>query len=171
MEAKFEGKNFFYSGHDPELKDVKLDWLGKEINYFSSNFKVHFKDARNECRKRCMETISFQNQKKFDFYKAYIEKNNLTFIWTSGRLCDFAGCEGRWDLLPKIIKGWLWSADQSQIDHTDKIPKNWDYQPWSKTGFLKKPQPDNAEYYLSQTRESCIGILNNQYNDSIAWVR
>lgn len=29
MEGKYEGKNFFYTGHDPELKDVRLDWLGK----------------------------------------------------------------------------------------------------------------------------------------------
>lgn len=29
MGGKYEGKNFFYTGHDPELKDVRLDWLGK----------------------------------------------------------------------------------------------------------------------------------------------
>lgn len=28
MEGKFEGKNFLFSGHDPELKDMRLDWLG-----------------------------------------------------------------------------------------------------------------------------------------------
>ena len=57
---------------------------------------------------------------------------------------DFAGCEGRWDLLPKIIKGWLWSANQIQLDDTDKIPKGWNYTPWSQTGHLKRKQPDNA---------------------------
>ena len=91
-----------------------------------------------------METISFQTQEKFDFFKDFIQKHNISFIWTSGRICDFAGCEGRWDLLPKIIKGWLWSADQTQLDDTNRIPKNWSYQPWSKTGHIKKPQPDNA---------------------------
>lgn len=109
-----------------------------------SKVKIKPLDARNECRKRCMETISFQTQAKFDFFKDFIQKNNISFIWTSGRICDFAGCEGRWDLLPKIIKGWLWSADQTQLDETNKIPKNWTYQPWSKTGHIKKPQPDNA---------------------------
>lgn len=84
-EAQYKNRNFFFSGHDPELKDEKYDWL----------------DSRNTCRERCMETVSFETQEKFDFYKNYIEQQNISFIWTSGRLCDFAGCEGRWDLLPK----------------------------------------------------------------------
>lgn len=136
-----------------------------------------------------METISFKDQKKFDFFKSYIETNNISFIWTSGRICDFAGCEGRWDLLPKRIKGWLWSADQTRIDDTNKIPADWSYKPWSRTGHFKRPQPDNAglfsnqhyfvdesklnfilEMYIAQVGESCLGVLNNQYNDSVAWV-
>lgn len=63
------GRNFFYSGHDPELKDTRLDWL----------------DARNSCRDRCMEPLSFETQEKFDFYKKFIESNNISFSWTSGR--------------------------------------------------------------------------------------
>lgn len=105
-EFQYKNRNYFYSGHDPELKNTKLDWL----------------DARNTCRDRCMETVSFEDQEKFDFFKDYIEKNNITFIWTSGRLCDFAGCEGRWDLLPKRIKGWLWSANQIPFAPTNKVP-------------------------------------------------
>lgn len=77
-EAQYKNRNFFYSGHDPELKDKKLDWL----------------DARNTCRDRCMETVSFEDQEKYEFYKSFIEKNDIKFIWTSGRLCDFEGCEG-----------------------------------------------------------------------------
>lgn len=106
-EAEYNGVNFFFSGHDPTLKDERYDWL----------------DARNTCRERCMETVSFNDEKKFDFFKKYIEKNNITFFWTSGRLCDFAGCEGRWDLLPKIIKAWLWTGIQVQLDPTNKKPK------------------------------------------------
>lgn len=105
-EASYNNRNFFYSGNDPELKDAKYDWL----------------DARNTCRERCMETISFETQEKFDFFKTYIEQQKIPFVWTSGRICDFAGCEGRWDLLPKRIKGWLWSASQVAIAPTNKIP-------------------------------------------------
>lgn len=106
-EGTYKGLNFFYSGHDPVLKDAKYDWL----------------DSRNTCRERCMETVSFETQEKFDFFKTFIEQKNISFIWTSGRLCDFAGCEGRWDLLPKRIKGWTWTGLSSiQIADTDKIP-------------------------------------------------
>lgn len=105
-EASYKGRNFFYSGHDPELKDQKTDWL----------------DSRNTCRDRCMETVTFEEQEKFDFFKDFITKSDIKFVWTSGRLCDFAGCEGRWDLLPKIKKGWLWSANQAAIHDTSVKP-------------------------------------------------
>jgi hypothetical protein len=105
-ETQYKGRNFFYSKNDPQLKDLRVDWL----------------DARNTCRERCMETVTFDSQEKFDFFKDYIEKANISFIWTSGRLCDFDGCEGRWDLLPKRTKGWLWSANQVPIADTTKIP-------------------------------------------------
>lgn len=105
-EFQYKDRNYFYSGHNPELKDKKFDWL----------------DARNTCRDYCMETVSFETQDKFDFIKAYIEQNNISFVWTSGRICDFEGCEGRWDLLPKRIKGWLWSANQIPIFPTNQTP-------------------------------------------------
>ncbi|KAL7052205.1 hypothetical protein ACKWTF_004816 [Chironomus riparius] len=152
-EFQYDGRNYFYSGHDKELKDQKTDWL----------------DSRNTCRERCMETVSFETQAEFDFVKKFIEEKNIKFIWTSGRLCDFAGCEGRWDLLPKIVKGWLWSANQKQLDDTNKIPNGWDYTPWSRNGTLKRKQPDNAEFFINQATESCLGVLNNQYNDSVTW--
>ena len=70
-EFQFNGRNYFFSGHDKELKDQKTDWL----------------DSRNTCRERCMETVSFETQEEFDFVKKYIEEKNIKFIWTSGRLC------------------------------------------------------------------------------------
>jgi hypothetical protein len=38
-------------------------------------------------------------------------ETKMPFIWTSGRLCDFAGCE-REEFFPKNINGWFWSANQ-----------------------------------------------------------
>lgn len=70
-EFQYDDRNYFYSGHDKELKDAKLDWL----------------DSRNTCRERCMETVSFETQAEFDFIKEYIMKNEIKFVWTSGRLC------------------------------------------------------------------------------------
>ena len=45
----------------------------------------------------------------------------------------------------------------------------WRGQPWSQTGHLKKPQPDNAEFGINRTPESCLGILNGIYNDGVSF--
>ena len=37
-------------------------------------------------------------------------KGSTRFIWTSGRKCNFKGCENRPDLDPVIVKGWFWSG-------------------------------------------------------------
>lgn len=46
---------------------------------------------------------------------------------------------------------------------------DWSYQPWSRTGHRKLPQPDDAEFFINQVHESCLAILNNMYNDSVAF--
>ena len=52
---------------------------------------------------------------------------------------------------------------------TNSTPPSWNYQPWSQTGHTKVPQPDNAEFDINQTPESCMGVLNNIYQDGIKW--
>lgn len=83
-------------------------------------------------------------------------------------LC-LTGCEGRKDLLPKNINGWFWSANREKIQPTNRQPIGFSYNPWSQTGHKKVPQPDNAEFDINQTSESCLSVLNNVYNDGIAW--
>lgn len=95
--------------------------------------------------------------------------DDVPYIWTSGRLCDFKGCENRVDLEPKNIFGWFWSANREKIQPTNSVPAGWGYNPWSQTGHKKQRQPDNAEYDINGTTESCLSILNNVYNDGIAW--
>lgn len=95
--------------------------------------------------------------------------DNVSYIWSSGRLCDFKGCENRTDLEPKNIYGWFWSGTRQKIEPTNQIPKGWKYNPWSSTGFKKKPQPDNAEFDVNNTTESCLSIMNNIYKDGITW--
>ena len=43
---------------------------------------------------------------------------NVPYFWTSGRLCDFDGCD-RPDFFPKNINGWFWSANQARLAPTD----------------------------------------------------
>lgn len=46
--------------------------------------------------------------------------DDVPYIWTSGRLCDFKGCESRKDLEPKNILGWFWSANREKIQATNQ---------------------------------------------------
>jgi len=94
---------------------------------------------------------------------------SIDYLWTSGRLCDFTGCENRQDLLPINIRGWFWANNYKPIPDTDRAPSGWSDTPWSPTGHLNIAQPDNAEYGINQTPESCLGVLDNLYNDGVSW--
>lgn len=62
----------------------------------------------------------------------------MKYIWTSGRLCDFKGCN-RPDLLPNEINGWFWTAELQKLPPTTNRQQN----DWSEGGGIGKPQPDN----------------------------
>ncbi|KAL0849004.1 hypothetical protein ABMA28_013381 [Loxostege sticticalis] len=190
----YRGHNYFYSGHVPELANKKFDWL----------------DGRNICREYCMDLVSMETQEENNLIFKLIQQNDVPYIWTSGRLCDFKGCENRKDLEPKNIFGWFWSANREKLAPTNQpasqqcrresyskrenspfpartrlpnnnfprnrrartiglIPNGWGYNPWSQTGHKKQRQPDNAEFDINGTNESCMSVLNNVYNDGIAW--
>ncbi|XP_043478353.1 uncharacterized protein LOC122508841 [Leptopilina heterotoma] len=152
-EFNFGGRNYFFSGHVPQHSSQRVDWL----------------DARNICREYCMDLVSIETQEENNMVFKLIKSNDVPYIWTSGRLCDFKGCENRRDLEPKAINGWFWSANRVKLTATNRIPNAWTYNPWSKTGHKKQPQPDNAEFDINATTESCLSVLNNVYNDGIAW--
>ena len=87
---------------------------------------------------------------------------NVPYFWTSGRLCDFDGCD-RPDLFPKNINGWFWSATQVAMPPTNSTRA---FHSWSHTGGLGRPQPDNREEtQLHGDTESCLAVLNNYYGD------
>jgi hypothetical protein len=54
---------------------------------------------------------------------------NVKYIWTSGRLCDFKGCD-RPDLQPININGWFWTAELKKLPPTNNRAQN----DWSETG-------------------------------------
>ena len=62
--------------------------------------------------------------------------DDLDYIWTSGRLCDFPGCD-RADLQPVSVNGWFWTGSNKKIAPTNSTPATWDYQPWSPTGNIR----------------------------------
>lgn len=87
------------------------------------------------------------------------------YIWTSGRLCDFKGCD-RPDLQPVSINGWFWTAELQKLAATTDRRQN----DWSENGGIGVPQPDNRELQQGGANENCLAILNNFYNDGIHWV-
>lgn len=160
---QFNNHNYFFSWDqdkyidvDPttgERKGQKVDWL----------------EARNQCRKHCMDAVSMETEAENKMIFDFLAQRNITYIWTSGRLCDFTGCDTREDLKPLNVLGWFWSNTNTKMAPTNKIPPGWSSQPWSDKGHTGGPQPDNAEFDINQTSESCMGILNNYYKDGIKW--
>ncbi|KAK3863943.1 hypothetical protein Pcinc_030330 [Petrolisthes cinctipes] len=156
----FNGHNYFFTG------DIKND--KNFVDETGAPKKFKWLEARNVCRERCMDAVGMETKQENDMIFNFVNKNNLTYIWTSGRLCDFDGCD-RADLKPKNILGWFWSNTNTKMAPTNSTPSGWNYQPWSQTGHTGAKQPDNAEFDINQTSESCMGVLNNIYKDGIKW--
>ncbi|ENN81657.1 hypothetical protein HUJ04_008139 [Dendroctonus ponderosae] len=139
------GQNYFYQWRE-KLDDE--DWLG----------------VRNFCRTRCMDAVSLETKAENDWIKDKIKNEYIEEIWTSGRLCDFKGCD-RPDLLPVEVNGWFWTAIFQKLAPTTDRESN----DWSFTGGNDVQQPDNREFALKGKPENCLAILNNRYNDGIHW--
>ena len=89
---EYEWVKGFINGED----EGEIGWVG-----FSGNFPV------GRMLMLCLSGIieSSALDLKFGF------PGNVPYFWTSGRLCDFDGCD-RPDFFPKNINGWFWSANQ-----------------------------------------------------------
>jgi len=153
-----DGHWYFYSGNVTEHADAKVDWL----------------EGRNICREYCMDLVSLETPQEDELIRDIIRKDDLAYIWTSGRLCNFKGCD-REDLQPTIVNGWFWSGSGVKMAPTNSTPPGWSYQPWSFTGHKTQfegrnvSQPDNAEFDINGSVEACMGVLNDIYTDGIKW--
>jgi len=140
-----------WQSNDHRLKTANWDWF----------------NARNYCRKRCMDLVSIETQREYDFIKGLMHPDTKYF-WTSGRMCNFEGCD-REDFLPKNINGWFWSANQARMNPTNGTR----FHDWSQTGGSRppKPQPDNREKVENPSGddEACMAVLNNFYGDGVKW--
>jgi len=147
----FNGRNYFFSWEHEPTRNHKRDWL----------------DARNICRKHCQDLVSLETQEEANMIYDAIRARNVSYIWTSGRKCNFDGCD-RPDLQPPIVNGWFWSGSSARIPATNS---NFGWRgDWSDRGATAgQPQPDNREFQESGTDEACIAVLNNFYGDGIKW--
>ena len=91
----------------------------------------------------------------------YLIPDDLAYIWTSGRLCNFKGCD-RDDLQPVQVNGWFWSGSGVKMAPTNSTPPGWSYQPWSgKEKSIKKGKLFFREInilYTSRTKPILKGI-------------
>jgi len=149
---RWNGKNYWLSWRDPATRNVKWDWF----------------NARNYCRKRCMDLVSFESRAEYNHFKGGLLGGILSepkFIWTSGRLCNFDGCD-RDEFFPKNINGWFWSANQARLNPTNGAA----FHDWSSTGGTGQRQPDNREQtQQGGAQEACLAVLNNFYGDGVKW--
>uniref|UniRef100_A0A2P2I8Y0 CD209 antigen-like n=1 Tax=Hirondellea gigas TaxID=1518452 RepID=A0A2P2I8Y0_9CRUS len=144
------GNYYFFSWTHGPTRDHERDWL----------------DARNICRKHCQDLVSLETQDEAAFVYQQMQHGNVKYVWTSGRKCNFDGCE-RADLQPPIVNGWFWSGSSARIPATNST-FGWRGD-WSHTGGGNQAQPDNREFAETGTDEACIAVLNNFYNDGIKW--
>ncbi|KAJ1528667.1 hypothetical protein ONE63_007061 [Megalurothrips usitatus] len=149
IHEKFNGKGYYFSWKDASTANQQMDWLG----------------IRNWCRQRCMDSISPETSVENEYIKKKLVDDKVKYIWTSGRLCDFKGCEERVDLKPLNVNGWFWTAELKKLaPTTDRTQNDWGY-----SGGINKPQPDNRELIQGGAPENCLAILNNFYNDGVHW--
>jgi len=149
IHEKVNGKGYFFSWKEASTAKKEMDWL----------------DIRNWCRRRCMDSVSVETSAENEYIKKKMVEDKVRYIWTSGRLCDFKGCDERVDLKPLNINGWFWTSDLKKLaPTTDRLQNDWGY-----SGGIGKPQPDNRELSQGGAPENCLAILNNFYNDGIHW--
>ena len=131
-------------------------------------------DGRNICREYCMDLVSLETPTENEMIEDFLTDNDLPYIWSSGRLCNFKGCD-REDLQPPTVNGWFWSGSGVKMAPTNSTPPGWTYQPWSYTGHKTQfearniSQPDNAEFDINGSVEACMGLLNDIYSDGVKW--
>jgi len=150
--------NFSHGVHSYWFPGTMSDWLS----------------ARNICRGQCMDLVSIETPAEHTVVADYLIQGDLAYIWTSGRLCNFRGCD-RPDLQPISVAGWFWSGSGVRIAPTNSTPPFWGFQPWSHTGHKSQfygrdiPQPDNAEEEINGSTEACLAVFNDVYDDGVAW--
>ncbi|XP_014294107.1 uncharacterized protein [Halyomorpha halys] len=146
-DARGVAHSYFFSWEHAPTRSLEVDWL----------------DARNICRRHCMDAVSLETPQENEFIKQRIARGNVKYIWTSGRKCNFNGCD-RPDLQPANVNGWFWSGSGAKIGPTTQRNTG----DWSHTGGYGQSQPDNREAPQGND-ESCLAILNNFYQDGVKW--
>ena len=65
--------------------------------------------------------VHTETNEENDFIKKKMIKGRTRFVWTSGRKCNFKGCD-REDLQPTNVNGWFWSGSGVKMAPTNSTP-------------------------------------------------
>lgn len=150
-EFTINGRNYFYSDNYGPTSNRNVSWV----------------EARNFCRQFCMDTVSIETQEEWDMINKLLHDQLVSYIWTSGHVCDDPECLNDESFKPRKINGFYWTLNNEKIPPTDKNPPGWTLNPWSQTGHIGQTQPDNAEEAITGKPESCVAVLHNVYDDGI----
>lgn len=82
-----------------------------------------------------MDLVSMETQEEQKMIEKILTKFDVDSVWTSGRLCNFHGCDAP-HLQPRHINGWFWSGSGVRIHATNETAPGWRKNPWSNTGKL-----------------------------------
>ena len=124
-----------------------------------------------------MDLVSLETPSENEMIEKFIRDNDLPYVWSSGRLCNFKGCD-REDLQPPTVNGWFWSGSGVKMAPTNSTPPGWSYQPWSFTGHKTQfvshnvSQPDNAEMLLGLAKgeeEACLLVGRDVWEPWVFW--
>jgi len=153
--TKFGGKTYWFSWDSDEATLSNARW-----NWFT---------ARNYCRKRCMDLVSFENQQEQNFVGQNMARAGVREVWTSGRLCDkeVDGCDQP-RFQPFNINGWFWAATLATMGPTNVFTGR-KFNAWSQTGPQGRSQPDGILKNDGFGQQACVALLDNFFNDGLSW--
>ena len=105
-----------------------------------------------------MDLVSLETPTEEELIREFLRKRDLPYVWTSGRLCNFKGCD-REDLQPVAVNGWFWSGSGVKMAPTNSTPPGWTSQPWSFTGHKTQFQVRGIIWKKLKQSEEIIGYL------------
>jgi len=149
------GKTYWFSWNSDEAVLTNARW-----NWFT---------ARNYCRKRCMDLVSFESEEEMDFVGGVMKRNNVREIWTSGRLCDkeVDGCDAP-RFQPYNIRGWFWASTLQGMGDTN-VFRGRKFNAWSNSGPEGRAQPDGLLKADGFGQQACMALLDNFFRDGLSW--
>lgn len=158
---QFQNKTYWFSWQSNErvLRDARWNWF----------------TARNYCRKRCMDLVSFENEGEWNLVKNFMSGAGIKEIWTSGRLCDseVTGCDAP-HYQPLNINGWFWASTLVKMLPTNRPVDGVSVKgvnQWSLTGDKGLPQPDGFTPTGGLGEEPCMAVIDGFWHDTTCHAR